>query len=170
MRKLVLLSGGLDSVVAAREGGATDALFVAYGQAAYANELRAAMDLAVELGLEWHSIYVERCFSTPDSLGVIAARNALLVALGVNTAKRIGADALIIGCTMSDHEVFVDCRPDAIGTFRSIAEQFGVALEAPLLDRSRTWVKEHGRQFRGMTWSCYKNGVSPCGECLSCKQ
>jgi 7-cyano-7-deazaguanine synthase len=140
LRSLVLLSGGLDSVVnlkcAADTGAAVGAITFDYGQAAAKNEIEAAAECArrvgvphevVELGDYWGMLPGPmrgsgRIAKHRDLDGVDARRmlreawvpnrNGVFVNIGAAFAEFRGADAVVMGLNREEAEVFPDNSED----------------------------------------------------------
>lgn len=162
---VVLLSGGLDSMVCAglaREAGfAVTALTLDYGQR-HRVELDAARTIAAELA-ESHIILPLdlRAFGgsalTDDiqvpkdglSPGIpvtyVPARNTIFLSLALGLAEASGARDIFIGVNALDYSGYPDCRPEFISGFErlaSLATKAGVeggrfTIHAPLLDMTK---------------------------------
>jgi 7-cyano-7-deazaguanine synthase len=154
MRKaVVLLSGGLDSMVAAalarEQGFSALALTVDYGQR-HCVELEAAKRIAAELADEHVVLDLDlRRFGgsalTSDvdvpKAGVgedipvtyVPARNTVLLSLSLAWAEAAGARDLFIGVNALDYSGYPDCRPEFISAFErlaNLATKAGVEGEA----------------------------------------
>jgi 7-cyano-7-deazaguanine synthase len=171
---VVLLSGGLDSMVCAglaREAGfAVVALTVDYGQR-HRVELDAARAIAARL-VERHVVLPLdlRAFGgsalTADiavpkdgvepgiPVTYVPARNTIFLSLALGLAEASGARDLFIGVNAVDYSGYPDCRPEFIAEFErlaNLATRAGVegepfALHAPLLDISKADIaREAGR-------------------------
>jgi 7-cyano-7-deazaguanine synthase len=141
-KAVALLSGGLDSMVAAaiaRESGfALLALTVDYGQR-HRVELEAAARIAAELGAERHVVLPLdlRAFGgsalTADiavpkgGLGsdvpvtYVPARNTIFLSLALGWAEAAGAAEIYIGVNALDYSGYPDCRPDFVAAFERLA-------------------------------------------------
>jgi 7-cyano-7-deazaguanine synthase len=139
---IVLLSGGLDSMVCAaiaRERGfAVLALTVDYGQR-HRSELEAAARVATAVGAERHIVLPLdlRAFGgsalTADiavpKQGVgedvpvtyVPARNTILLSLALGWAEAAGANDLFIGVNALDYSGYPDCRPAFVAAFQHLA-------------------------------------------------
>jgi 7-cyano-7-deazaguanine synthase len=164
---VVLLSGGLDSMVAAalarEEGYRLLALTVDYNQR-HRIELDAALRIAADLGAERHivlpldlsgfggsaltsDIEVPKSGLKEDFIPVtyVPARNTIFLSLALGWAEASGARALYIGVNALDYSGYPDCRPAFIRGFEElapIATKAGVegqrfSVRAPLLDMSK---------------------------------
>jgi 7-cyano-7-deazaguanine synthase len=141
-KAVALLSGGLDSMVAAalaRESGfALLALTIDYGQR-HRVELEAASRIAAGLGAERHVVLPLdlRAFGgsalTADiavpKLGLgeeipityVPARNTIFLSLALGWAESAGAADIYIGVNALDYSGYPDCRPDFIAAFERLA-------------------------------------------------
>ena len=140
---VILLSGGLDSMVTAalaRERGyALHALTIDYGQR-HARELQSAKTIARALGVERHvelpldltrfggsaltaDIDVPKSGVGEDSIPVtyVPARNLVFLALTTAFAESSGARDIFIGVNALDYSGYPDCRPEFIASFAETA-------------------------------------------------
>jgi 7-cyano-7-deazaguanine synthase len=166
---VVLLSGGLDSMVAAaiaRERGfALYALTIDYEQR-HRVEIDAARRIAAALGAERHVVLaldlgafggsaltadVEVPKGGPcDPIPVtyVPARNTILLSLALGWAEATGARDLFIGVNAVDYSGYPDCRPAFIHGFEqlaALATKAGVegerfAVHAPLIAMSKAGI------------------------------
>jgi len=174
-KAVALLSGGLDSMVAAaiaqEAGFSILALTVDYGQR-HRVELEAASRIAAELGAGRHVVLPLdlRAFGgsalTADiavpkaGLGneipvtYVPARNTIFLSLALGWAEAAGASDIYIGVNALDYSGYPDCRPDFIAAFERLAglatragdEGGRFRIAAPLLDMSKAdIVREAGR-------------------------
>ena len=139
---VVLLSGGLDSMVTAAlaqgAGFAVHALTVDYGQR-HRLELESAARIAKQLGLVRHTqIALDlRAFggsALTDAIDVpkggvgddipvtyVPARNLVFLALTTACAEAAGARDVFIGVNALDYSGYPDCRPEFIASFAETA-------------------------------------------------
>ena len=158
---VVLLSGGLDSMVCAalaREAGfAVTALTVDYGQrhrvelesaAAIAGQL-AERHLVLPLGLTaFGGSALTGDLAVPkdgaaDGIPVtyVPARNTIFLSLALGLAEASGARDIFIGVNALDYSGYPDCRPEFVEGFEALAniatkagvEGHGFTIHAPLL-------------------------------------
>jgi 7-cyano-7-deazaguanine synthase len=140
---VVLLSGGLDSMVSAgiaRERGfAVNALTIDYNQR-HRRELDAAAHIAQFIGAERHvfmpldlrafggSALTDDIVVPKDGVGddipvtYVPARNLVFLSLTLAWAEAIGASDIFIGVNALDYSGYPDCRPEFISAFEDIAE------------------------------------------------
>jgi 7-cyano-7-deazaguanine synthase len=141
-RAVVLLSGGLDSMVAAatalEQGYRLLALTIDYGQR-HRIELQAAARVAESLGAERHLVLPLdlRAFGgsalTADiavpkggvgedvPVTYVPARNTIFLSLALGWAEAADARDLFIGVNALDYSGYPDCRPDFIAAFEHLA-------------------------------------------------
>lgn len=139
---VVLLSGGLDSMVTAalaREAGfAINALTIDYNQR-HRIELDAARRVAERLGVARHvvlpldlrqfggsaltdAIEVPKGGVGPDiPVTYVPARNLVFLSLTLAWAEALGARDVFIGVNALDYSGYPDCRPEFIAGFADLA-------------------------------------------------
>jgi 7-cyano-7-deazaguanine synthase len=139
---VVLLSGGLDSMVAAglaREAGFTlNALTIDYNQR-HQREIEAAREIAGRLGVARHvvlpldlrrfggsaltaDIDVPKDGVSADiPITYVPARNLIFLALTLGWAEPLGAHDIFIGVNALDYSGYPDCRPEFIASFAETA-------------------------------------------------
>ncbi len=135
---VVLLSGGLDSMVTAalarEQGYRLHALTIDYGQR-HVRELESAKAIAGKLGVERHVLLPLdlRQFGASaltDDIDVpkggvgddipvtyVPARNLLFLALTTAFAESSGSSDIFIGVNALDYSGYPDCRPEFIASF-----------------------------------------------------
>lgn len=142
---IVLVSGGLDSMVAAglaREAGyRIFALTIDYNQR-HRIELAAAARVARALAAERHivlpvdlsafggSALTDAAIAVPKD-GVdgtipptyVPARNTIFLSLALGWAEAVGARDLVIGVNALDYSGYPDCRPGFIAAFEAMAAE-----------------------------------------------
>jgi 7-cyano-7-deazaguanine synthase len=166
---VVLLSGGLDSMVVAalarEEGFGLLALTIDYNQR-HRIELDAARRIAAELGAERHIVLpldltgfggsaLTADIAVPKAgleegipVTYVPARNTIFLSLALGWAEAAGARAMFIGVNALDYSGYPDCRPDFIQAFENLAalatkagvEGEGFSVRAPLLHMSKAQI------------------------------
>jgi 7-cyano-7-deazaguanine synthase len=141
-KAVVLLSGGLDSMVCAglaREAGyRIQALTIDYNQR-HRREIEAARMIAQELGAERHVVLpldlsqfggsaLTADIDVPkDGVGedipvtYVPARNLVFLSLTLAWAEALGATDVFIGVNALDYSGYPDCRPEFIAAFADLA-------------------------------------------------
>ena len=202
-KAVALLSGGMDSIVAAamvaQDGYEIYALTVSYGQR-HAREIEYSKLLAKWLEVRKHEIIelpiakllksaltdpVADVASDAEMIGrkipstYVPARNTMLLSIALAWAESLGADAIIIGANSIDYSGYPDCRPEFIEAFQNLmgtatrrgVEGRPIRVLAPLITLSKGDIVHNGMELNvpfEYTWSCYRGGSNPCGECESC--
>jgi len=162
---VVLLSGGLDSMVCAalaREAGySVVALTVDYGQR-HRVELDAAKAIAARLADKHIVLPLDlRAFGgsaltsdiavPKDGVGegipvtYVPARNTIFLSLALGLAEASGAHDIFIGVNALDYSGYPDCRPEFVAEFERLAnlatkagvEGERITIRTPLLDMSK---------------------------------
>lgn len=188
MSAVVLLSGGLDSVVSLLKAKEDNAIILAitidYGQRARINEIKASKNISKILGIK-HKV-VELTFlkdfnselmqdtNLPIINPWIPNRNSLFINIAAAYAENLEADLVICGFNKEEADIFPDnslAFVEAINNslFYSTKNQVKVKSYVDNLDKVEI-IKEGvrlGLDFRYI-WSCYQGEEQPCGECSSC--
>ena len=142
LQAVVLLSGGLDSMVVAglaREAGyRVCALTIDYNQR-HRREIDAARLIAAQLGVARHiilpldlrqfggSALTDEIAVPKDGLTAqipvtyVPARNLVFLSLTLAWAEALGASDIFIGVNALDYSGYPDCRPEFIAGFESLA-------------------------------------------------
>ena len=177
---IVLLSGGLDSMVTAalakEQGFSVHALSIDYGQR-HARELEAAKQIASALSLTKHTELridmrkiggsaLTDVFDVPkDGVGTeipityVPARNLVFLSICVAVAEAAAAKDVFIGVNALDYSGYPDCRPDFISSFaetatlgtKSGANGNPFRIHAPLQDLTKADIAKE----------CFRLGLDP---------
>ena len=173
---VVLLSGGLDSMVAAaiaRERGfALNALTVDYNQR-HRREIDSAREIASHLGAVRHLVLPLdlRRFggsALTDDIAVpkggvaadipvtyVPARNLIFLSLTLGWAEALGAHDIFIGVNALDYSGYPDCRPEFIASFAETArlatkdgaEGKPFRIHAPLQEWGKDRIAQEARRL-----------------------
>ncbi len=172
---VVLLSGGLDSMVCAglaRESGfEVLALTVDYGQR-HRIELSAAKAIAAELATrhivlpldltQFGGSALTSDMAVPkdgpgDGIPVtyVPARNTIFLSLALAWAEAAGARDLFIGVNALDYSGYPDCRPEFVAAFEALAnratragtEGEGFVIHAPLQHMSKADITREAQRL-----------------------
>ena len=146
-KAIVLISGGLDSAVAAAvaksEGFDILALTIDYGQR-HRREIKAAKDVAKALGAVEHRVIevplaefggsaitdLKMNVPTSRSKGEIGrdipatyvpGRNIVFLSIALSWAEASDSEAVFIGAHSVDYSGYPDCRPEFLEEFRSLS-------------------------------------------------
>jgi len=193
---VVLLSGGLDSMVTAglaREMGfALHALTIDYKQR-HRRELEAAQRIAERLGAARHVVLPldlrrfggsaltddipvpKHGVGTEIPVTYVPARNLIFLSLTVGFAEATGGSDIFIGINALDYSGYPDCRPEFIASFAEtarLATRAGIegspfAIHAPLQHMTKAdIVREAVRLGLDPAWSWSCYDPTPAG--LAC--
>lgn len=191
---IIVLSGGPDSAVVAfwakKQGCQIYPITFKYGQIAQ-KETECAQKIAEKLGTTTKFIdlsALKEIFSGVTSLCntdipltsefsppiIVPFRNAIFLSVAVAYAVSVGADKIFYGAQGSDEPFYPDCRREFYKAFEKAA-QLGtcqeITIKAPFSGMQKSDLIKVGAELGvpfELTWSCYLNGVKPCGKCESC--
>jgi 7-cyano-7-deazaguanine synthase len=186
-RALVLLSGGLDSVMAllwASQAYDVEAVSVHYGQRHF-SELAAAWDITKAIGVPFETIELAAFSSiAPSRLTgrvagsvVVPNRNSFLLSVAGAVAMARGIRRIVVGCNADDAADFPDCRArflDAMQDVLSASCGHSVEILAPWLHLTKGEMLRSCLGFPGAleharrSVSCYEGKRPGCGACSAC--
>lgn len=185
-RVVVLLSGGVDSLVCAelaREAGTlAGCVFVDYGHPAQIAEGWKAFSYHGRHGVPLRVVHAfglhlaDMAGDSGSSSRVVPARNLMLIASAANHAAGMGADEVWIGATAGDDRDYPDCRASWIEAVDGVTRAAcGVGVRAPLIAMVKAEVVREALRLgihRSDSVSCYQpgSGGAACGACASCVQ
>jgi len=183
LKRLLLLSGGMDSIALAWALRPDLSLTIDYGQLAAAGESRAASAACTELGLRHRLLRIDcSALGSGDMAGTPPSRiapvsewwpfrNQLLITMGAALAVKEGLDAIIIG-TVSNDASHGDGRAEFVQVLSELLklQEGRIALEAPSIgettvDLCRRVAIPHS--VLGWAHSCHV-GSFACGMCRGC--
>lgn len=184
-RTVVLLSGGLDSCVAAtlakQRGEDVFAVAIAYGQR-HSCELDAARFIADELNIPLHLVRadissvvgsallgsqavpvgrdIDQIRTDAKPATFVPARNAMFLSIAAAFAVSIAAPLVCIGSNKDDSSGYPDCRPEFFRSFEMVSYigGFPVDIWHPLTTKTKREVVSLGREIGApidLSWSCY---------------
>ncbi len=178
MRKaVVLLSGGIDSMVCAgiaKENWGYEIYAVSfnYGQR-HLIELKAASELAEYFNVVEHKIInIAPLLAITNEQPYVPARNTIFLAHALGYAEIVDAKSLIAGINAED-SYFPDCSPQFFHAFNSlshVALKKKVSFEAPLLSLTKKEIIKKAIELKlplEKTITCYDG--NNCGVCPACK-
>jgi len=181
-RSIVLLSGGIDSLVIAerefREGTLAGVVFVDMAHPSQIDEGWRAFTFHGRTKIPLKAVHVFGLdlgdMTNAERAGVVPSRNLVLLSVASNAAASLGGNVVLIGANKADKTDYVDCRAQALKkTSRAFVAMGGVPIEAPLIHKTKREIINEARSF-GLTqedaWACYRSGPEPCGVCASCKE
>jgi len=165
-RAICLISGGLDSFVAAAIARKTHEIFgltVNYSQR-HRKEIEAARNIARFLDMRDHRIvsidlsWVHSALTCPEEpiperetpgeipATYVPARNTLLIGLALVYAEDVDADSIYLGINHLDYSGYPDCRPEYLDAFQRLIniatkktiEGGSITLKAPLINLKKS--------------------------------
>lgn len=199
IRSIVLLSGGLDSCVAATEALRLSPkevafLHISYGQLTAARERTAFDQIGDYFGIECRLAVDASYLSviggsslTEDSVPMIPAegipstyvpfRNANLLAIATAWAETVQASKIYLG-THEPGCPYPDCSTNFFKAYQEAIDvgtrlNSSIVIETPLIGLHKGEIVKRGIELGAplhLTWSCYTNEDSPCDTCHSCAQ
>jgi 7-cyano-7-deazaguanine synthase len=195
---VVLVSGGMDSVVALYEAAHTYAVVGAvsfnYGSKHNHKEIPFAEWHCRKLGVPHRTIvldFVNQLFKSdllqsggaiPDGhyeqenmkQTVVPFRNGIMLSIAGGYAESIDANGLVIAAHSGDHAIYPDCREDfmkSMGDSIRLGTYAAVEILRPFIHITKAEIAGLGHKFGvdfSQTWSCYKGGDLHCGTCGTC--
>jgi len=190
MSLVVLMSGGIDSSVAAAlavdEGIDVIPVFVNYGQRALEREHAASKSVCAKLGLEAPLVVDLSGYGAAVPSGLtrtdmdlnedafLPGRNLLMLVAGASVAFSKGAAGVVIG--LLDESVAI--YPDQTSSFVQKAEAAiqtalgeTISVLTPLITLPKGTVMKLARERELTdTYSCHSGNAMPCGVCVACKE
>lgn len=197
-RAIVLLSGGMDSLVtaaiAAKQCDELYFLHFSYGQRTCARELKSFQAIAQHyqpieakvIDYSWFSEIggsalidsslkiTQQPYRIPNSY--VPFRNATLLCAATAWAEVLPAQAIYIGAVEEDSSGYPDCRQSFFEAFARVIQE-GTAhtdlkIMTPVLHHSKKEIVLLGQSLKvpfELSWSCYISEDKACGECPSCQ-
>lgn len=177
---VLCLSGGVDSVVGLykliADGCKVHCVIFEYGQQ-HIQETVWAKHHAQRMGCLYKTIQIQQLEGSTltDGTGgvVVPLRNTVFLSHAVNRAVAAGAESVVYCCNADDEAVFPDCRAGFVKSYNDMlkAQNINVEVCAPFIHWAKWQIGDLGRQLGvnfNETWSCYRGGTKPCGECPAC--
>ncbi len=173
MKRLLLCSGGLDSVAVALVERPYGILFVDYGQPAAVPERASAQRVALYLGAKFFAIEIKPSpYTAAMHSGWMPARNGLLARLAVPLALSIGCPVILFGFVDEQSNPFPDTTSKWIRKVNKELRQEGIPLliDAPYAKLTKRelvrLVVPHRRPLLYQSHSCIY--PTPCLKCPKC--
>jgi 7-cyano-7-deazaguanine synthase len=103
-------------------------------------------------------------------------RNAHLLSAAVSWGEVINANAIYIGAVAEDSSGYPDCRPEFYDAFQNVLDagtrpETRIIIETPVIAMRKSEIVRRGLELGAplhLTWSCYQESESACGNCDSC--
>lgn len=197
-RAIVLLSGGMDSLVTAaiarQEHEELYFLHFCYGQRTQNKELACFRAIAQHYQataakvIDYHWLAeiggssltdssLDIVTDTPSGIpnSYVPFRNANMLCAATAWAEVIKATAIYIGAVEEDASGYPDCRQSFFEAFaRLIREgtiEADMQIKTPVLHLSKKEIIQLGKSIKApfeLSWSCYCSEERACGKCPSC--
>lgn len=197
LKCIVLLSGGLDSTVAAaymkNTGYKLTALTFDYGQPK--REMETAKKIAEKLNVE-HIIIKLDFLKFPKNIPKttqndlknheiskknahsvwVPARNLVFCSIAASIAEKNSIKIISAGFDLEEAKTFPDNSIEFVDKLNELLKYAclkDVEICAPLLKMNKKEIVELGARIKApmsLSWSCYKNEEKPCGVCESCQR
>ncbi len=195
MSSVILLSGGMDSVVAAwasrTEHEPALTLTFDYGQRAAQRELEAALNVSAELGvpnrfikLPWlaklSAASITNAGSDPagdtDASVWVPARNAIFLSIAGAYAESMACEAIVCGFNAEEAAEFPDNSAEfvqRVDGMLQMATRNAPRVVSPTLPLTKKEILQLGVELGAplqFVWSCYGSGPQHCWQCPSCRR
>lgn len=195
MSSVLLLSGGLDSLVAAYAARAEHppllALTFDYGQRAAPREIETALRVCADLDvthrlikLPWLARLTPAALATPgsdlsratDQSVWVPARNAVFIAIAAAYAEAFDCAAIVCGFNAEEGASFPDNTPEFVARCDAMLElgaRNAPRIIAPTIDLTKPEIVRLGLAVGAplhLVWSCYDAGPEHCWVCPSCRR
>mgnify|MGYP003293049024 CR=1 FL=1 len=197
-RALVICSGGLDSTAVASYVRSKHKemilLHFQYGCIATSKELECIKKIAKKLNCEYYVMQLNYDFGSKSKLfgdsndiskGIegseyahewVEARNLIMLSTAVGFAEANNYSHIYLGTNLEEGGAYPDNENQFIKDFNSClygAVQNGrkVEIHTPVGNLMKHEIVAFGNKYNAPfedTWSCYKDGDKPCGECGPC--
>ena len=103
-------------------------------------------------------------------------RNAHLLAAAVSWGEVIKASSIYIGAVAEDSSGYPDCRPEFYAAFQNAIDlgtkpETSLTIRTPVIHLKKSEIVRKGVELGAplhLTWSCYQESESACGNCDSC--
>ena len=109
----------------------------------------------------------------------VPARNIIFYGIAAAYAETLKADTIVFGSNADDAKELPDARREFIQLMNELIESgtragkegFRIEVVNPLIDQTKSEVLKLALKLNvplELTWSCYQDGGTPCGECRGC--
>lgn len=194
--RILILSGGMDSVTMLYEFKDTIAMAVSfnYGSNHNQREIPFAQLHCHRLGIPHIVIdldFMQKYFQSSLLSGaesipeghyadvnmkstVVPFRNGIMLSIATGLAESNGLKTVMMANHGGDHTIYPDCRPEFVSAFDAAAHAGtynNVNLIAPYTNITKADIAAKGKSLGidyAETWSCYKGGENHCGKCGTC--
>lgn len=195
MSSVLLLSGGLDSLVASwaarLEHPPELAITFDYGQRSAPREIEAALQIAARLNVRHRLIKLPwLCSLAPSDLTDrardlseasdptvwVPARNAVFISIAAAHAEALDCDSIVCGFNAEEAATFPDNSPEFVARANAMLELATTnapKVLSPTLNLSKREIVSLGIEIEAplhLAWSCYGAGPEHCWACPSCRR
>lgn len=195
-KAVLLLSGGLDSLVSAasvlKEFTIEKALHFNYGQSPENKEKAACEKICSYYGIELEIVELPWLSEISKNSALSSAsnkttkktdkgicfwipnRNGLFVNIAACYAESLDCKYVIIGANFEEAQGFKDNSSEFVANSSELfktSTQNNVELIAPLINMTKKEIIKKALELNApleLIWSCYYNGDKQCGQCPSC--
>ena len=198
MKTVVLVSGGMDSVVAlydaAQAHEVVAGLSFDYDSKHNHREIPFAKYHCIKLGIPHRIIslpFINKLFDShllrkggeiPEGhyeqenmkQTVVPFRNGIMLSIAAGFAESQGAESVTIAAHSGDHAIYPDCRSEFMEPMAEAIRKGTyreIELLRPFLEMRKEDIAARGIELKvdfSKTWSCYKGGQKHCGKCGTC--
>lgn len=119
-------------------------------------------------------------YKTIKDDGYIPAKNLIFYSIACFYAEALGAEYIVGGHINEDHDVYPDASRSFFDDYEKVVAKGLVTnvkpapkVLTPLINLSKEQVGILAKELHvplEKSWSCYKNGETQCGTCLSCQE
>ncbi|MCK5741046.1 MAG: 7-cyano-7-deazaguanine synthase QueC [Chlorobi bacterium] len=114
--------------------------------------------------------------STEIPSSYVPFRNGNILAIAAAWAEVLDAEALYIGAVEADGSGYPDCRRSFFDAFEEAINlgtkpETNIKIITPIINLSKAEIVTRGTELKlpfELTWSCYSDSETACGECDSC--
>ena len=186
---LVLLSGGLDSAVALawahKKFEKIQAITFQYYMRPFREQLSVLRllqkypsrlwDVSLPFLKEAGDFDLNLAPKVPE--GYVSNRNIIFYSIAIHYAELHECSTIVGGHTAEDQQLFPDAASPFLHHLQDLTNQAlqinKIRIDLPLSDLTKLQVLERALEWNvplECTWSCYSDGMQPCGECISCTE
>ncbi len=103
-------------------------------------------------------------------------RNANMLSIATSWAEVLEAQFIYVGAVQEDSSGYPDCRESFFKAFNTVIEEgtrplTSIEIVTPIIHLRKKAIIEKGIELKApfhLTWSCYQENATACGECDSC--
>lgn len=194
-KQLLLLSGGMDSTVAAyasvNAGYDLSCITFDYGQTTYKKEHECAENIATKLGVINHLFIKLPFFKNFGPIAMIDGnvfleyenrnlvyvpfRNGIMISIAAAYAETHDIPEILL-CTHKSDVICPDVSPEFMAAFTEtinigVKTKMKITVKSPFRDFTKTEIALKGLELNvpfELSWSCYNSIVRECGQCSNC--